>query len=637
MSGILNIGARALTTNLSALQVIGHNIANANTSGYSRQTVQTQSAGYQSQDGMFFGKGVELASVTRAHSDYLTREAQLAGSAAAADNERYGHLQQLEALFPTGAKGLGSAVNDMLNAWTDVASTPSNLSVRVVALARGDNLAARMREVAGQLDTLAQSANSQANSSVGAINRLAADVAKVNQKIIENQGGDGSPNDLLDQRDQLIGQLGQYVQVSTVAADDGSLSVFVGGGQPLVLGTKPGQLALVSNPDNPTQRQIQFVQGNAKQAMPDSSLGGALGGLMTFVNQDLPTTQNLLGRMALAVQTEMNTQHRLGADLQGNPGGDFFVPTPNAVASAAVANTGNAQIHTEVTDPTALKASDYQIGFDASGVKITRLSDSTSTSFASLPAELDGLRFQLDAGAGAVGDRFLVRPLVDAARNMQLAIGSPNQLAVASPVMVSPGANNAEGMSVESLYAVAPSANLNDPVSIAFLANGTFTATGLGPGNPAPDNAGPPPSYNYTPGKALQFNGWTLTLRGKPSAGDSFDIKPSPPGSNPQNSGNAKAVLALRDLATFDGVSLSEGYGVLLSHLGTQVQGAQFAASYTSQMASNTESARAGNSGVNLDEEATRLLQFQQAYQASAKFLQVAQSTFDTLLQTVGR
>jgi flagellar hook-associated protein 1 len=637
MSSALNIGARALNTNLSALQVIGHNIANANTAGYSRQTVETQSAGYQKLGGQFFGKGVELAQVTRAHSDYLTREARMAGSAAAADSERYARLQSLEAVFPTGEGGLGAAVSSMLNVWNDVVSSPSDLSARVVALGRADDLTARMRETVGQLDTLSLSAHQQLDGTVKTINRLATSVAQINQRIIESQGDKGDPNDLLDQRDQLLSELGQYVGVTTVGAEDGSLSVFVAGSQPLVLGTKANTLSLSTNPDNPAQQRINLVQGGVNHEVPEGSLGGSLGGTLQFVNHDLPTAQNLLGRMALALESEMNTQHRLGVDLAGNAGGDFFVPSGNALAVGAAANAGNAQIHSKVSDPTALKASDYQITFDGAGVNITRLSDGSTTAFGSLPAEMDGLSFELDAGAAAAGDSYFVRPFAAAARNMQLATGSPSQLAVASPVMVSPAADNSDGMSIESLYAFEPSANLTDPVSITFLSNGTFTATGLGPNNPAPDNAGPPPSYNYTPGKALQFNGWSMTLRGTPAAGDSFEVAASPPGANPQNAGNAKAVLALRDLATFDGVSLSEGYGVLLSHLGTEVQSAKFSADYTAQMASNTENARASLSGVNLDEEAARLLQFQQAYQASAKFLQVAQSTFDTLLQTVGR
>ena len=637
MTSALNIGSRALAANLTALQVIGHNIANVNTSGYSRQSVSMVSSGYQTLGGNYFGQGAELGTVERAHSTFLTREAQLAAATAAGDKERLQRLQQLETLFPTGDTGLGAAVNDMLNAWGDVASSPSNLSARVVALSRGDELASRLSNTAAQVDALAYNGRQQAQATVDKVNRLAQDIARINQQVIENQGSVGEPNDLLDQRDDLLDQLSQYVQTTTIASDDGSLSVFVAGSQPLVLGTSANGLALQRDPVDATQSRIVFQQGGISQALPETAIGGSLGGLMTFLTQDLPSVQNDLGRMALALNTTVNSQHHLGVDLNGNAGGDFFVPAANEPGMPGTTNTGNAQIHSEVADPTALKASDYRITYTASGVDITRLSDGTSTSFTGLPAQVDGLSFQLDSGAGAAGDTFLVRPFANAARNMRMALAAPNQLAAASPVAVTPGSGNSAGVAVEQLYASSSSANLGSPVTLTFLANGSFTVSGtLDPGTPAPDNAGPPPSYNYSPGQTIGFNGWSMTLRGTPASGDTFTVAAAPAGSTAQNSGNAKALLGLRDQATFDGVSLSDGYGSLLSNLGTAVQGAKFASTFSGQIATTTENARAEVSGVNLDEEAARLLQFQQSYQAAAKFLQVAQSAFDTMIGIMG-
>ncbi|MBA4262799.1 MAG: flagellar hook-associated protein FlgK, partial [Comamonadaceae bacterium] len=468
MTAALNIGARALTANLSALQVVGHNIANVNTAGYSRQSVSMVSAGYQTLGGNYYGKGAEIGTVTRTHSAYLTREAQLAASVAAADTERLQRLQQLETLFPTGASGLGAAVNDMLNAWSDVASSPTHLPARVVALARGEELAARMRDTAGQIDALAYSGHQQAQSTVEGINRLAQDIARVNQRIIENQGQTGQPNDLLDQRDALMAQLSRFVQTTTVAADDGSLSVFVAGSQPLVLGQTANALALQRDPVDATQSRIAFVQGGVAQALPETSLGGQLGGLMGFLQQDLPAAQNQLGRMALALNSSLNTQHRLGVDLSGNAGGHFFVPTAPAAAMPATSNTGTAQIQTTVNDPGALVASDYRITATATGFDIVRTADGSSRSVAALPATLDGLNFELGAGSASVGDSFLVRPFAAAARNLQMALSAPHQLAVASPVLVTPGSGNGGGVAIESLYAVQPSANLTDPVTLSF-------------------------------------------------------------------------------------------------------------------------------------------------------------------------
>jgi flagellar hook-associated protein 1 FlgK len=631
MSGALNIATRALNTNLAALQVIGNNIANVNTEGYSRQNVLLQSSGYQEFGNGFFGKGVEIATVTRSHSAYLTREAILSQSVASADGLRLSKLRQMEDLFPTGESGLGSAMNSMLNAWSDVAAAPSNLTARVVVLARADELAARLRNTASQLDQQRQGAVLQAEGTVNTVNRLAQDLASVNQRIIETQGSANTPNDLFDQRDQLLSELNKYIQTSNVPGQDGTVSVFVGGSQPLVLGRNANQLAVTSDPIDPARKGLSFVQSGVTTPLSDNTLGGGeLAGLMTFLNQDLPDMQNQLGRMALALATAVNQQHRLGVDLNGVAGTDFFVPPSAAPGLPAPTNTGSATAQVRVNDPAALRASDYELRVNATGVDVIRLSDGLSTSMGPLPVTLDGLTFELPSGAVAPGDRFVFQPYASAARNISLSLAAPDQLAAASPVLVTPGMGNASGLSVERLSAVSPSASLTNPVTISFQADGTYTVVDPVAGTSSSGNA-------YTAGQPINVNGWSLTLRGSPTAGDSFEVAGAPAGSTRQNAGNAGAILALREQPTFEGVPLADGYTSLFSSLGTKVQSARFAADFTAQVATSAESARAGVSGVNLDEEAARLLQFQQSYQAAAKFLQIAQSTFDTLLQTVGR
>jgi flagellar hook-associated protein 1 FlgK len=634
----LNIATRALTNNLAALQVIGHNIANVNTAGYSRQNIELTSSGYQRMGNGYFGKGMDISTVERAHNEFLTREARTTGAVAASDALRLARLEQLEAAFPTGTAGLGAAMNDMLNAWSDVSSSPGNLTARVVTIARAEEFASRLRNTAGTLDALAANTQQQVNGTVTSINNMAKELATINKRLTEAGSQTHAPNDLLDQRDQLLREMGKQVQISTVEASNGTVSVFVAGSQPLVLGQNANQLAVARDPADPSRIGIAFVQGGTSTPMDSASLGGGeLSGLMKFLNDDLVDVQNLLGRMALATASTVNAQHALGVDMQGNPGQNFFVPPAAALGKPAAANLGTGAVSASVSNPAALIASDYEVRFEAAGVSVVRLSDGNVTSVAALPTEVDGLTFNLDVAGAVPGDSFKVRPFEAAARDLQLAIGSPDRLAAASPVLVTPGTGNNTGLSVESLYASSASANLTDPVTITFLANGTFTATGLGPGNPAPDNPGPPASYNFTPGEPMVFNGWSLTLRGSPTVGDSFSVGAAPPGSTTQNAGNATAMLALRDRATFEGVPLADGYVSLFSDVGTRVQGAQFAAEFSGQVATTAETARANVSGVNLDEEAARLLQYQQAYQAAAKFLQVAQSTFDSLLQTIGR
>lgn len=630
MSGALNIGTRALTTNLAALQVIGHNIANVNTAGYSRQSVHLQSAGYQQMGSGYFGKGVEMATVERSHDAYLTREARITSSLAAADGIRLSRLQQMETLFPLGAGGIGSAMNDMLNSWNDVASSPTNLSARVVVITRGEEFASRLRNTATQLDTLAHSTQLQIEGSVRVVNGLAKDLATVNQRIIETAGGAHTPNDLYDERDQLLRELSQHVQISAVPAEGSTMNVFVGGSQPLVLGQRAAALAVTRDPTDSTRLGVSFVQGTTRIPMTDASLGGGdLAGLVRFLNDDLRAVQNGLGRMALATATTINQQHALGVDLRGDTGQAFFVPPAASTGHAAPTNSGSATVSATVSDASALMASDYEVRFEGGGVRVVRLSDGTASPPQALgpgPTSVtyDGLSFDLGTG-GNDGDRFMVRPFASVARDLQMAIGAPDRLAAASPVMVSPGAGNQPGLSVESLYAVSAPAVPGATVQVAFLSDGSYTIDGALPGTP------------FTPGQPIVANGWSLTLRGNPSPGDSFDVQPAAAGSMAQNAGNAAAVLSLRDRPTYEGVSLADGYIGLFADVGTRVQSAEFSAGFSAQVASAAESARANVAGVNLDEEAARLLQYQQSYQAAAKFMQIAQSTFDTLLQTVGR
>lgn len=547
MSASLNIASRALTTNLAALQVVGNNIANVNTEGYSRQNVALKTSGYQERSNGFFGQGVEIATVTRNHDAYLTREANAAKSVASADGMRLSKLKQLEDLFPTGETGLGASMNSMLNAWNDVASAPSNLTARTVVLARGDEFAARVRTTAAQLDQQQLGTELQVESTVKTVNQLAQDLAAVNQRILETPRSGNTPNDLFDQRDQLISELNRYVQTSTVPSENGSVSVFISGAQPLVLGATANQLAF---PAGTSPRELQFVQGSTTIPINHQQLGGGeLTGLMTFLRDDLGAMKEQLDQLAFDLATEVNAQHRLGMGLDGVAGRDLFVE-PTAVAGAA--------------------------------------------------------------------------------KDLQMALTAPNQLAAASPVLVEPGLGNSGGLSVEQMSAVSASAALANAVTVSFQADGTYTVNDTTAGTTSAGNA-------YIPGQPINVNGWSMTLRGSPGTGDSFTVGPAPAGSISQNAGNANAILALRDKAMANGVPLADGYVSVISSLGTQVQSAKFAAEFTSQVATSTEGARSSMAGVNLDEEAARLLQFQQSYQASAKFLQIAQSTFDTLLQTVGR
>lgn len=659
MSGLFNVGTRALQANQIALQTAGNNIANVNTPGYSRQTVVLQTAQGQYTGAGYIGKGVDVATIQRNFSAFLTRQSALAGATSSADNTRADKLKQLEGIFGGGSTGLGAAVNDMLNAFSDVASAPTDLTARTVVLTRVDETAARMRASSQSLDDLQQGVTQELSQKATAINSLAKSIAGVNEQIARAQGSGQPPNDLLDQRDQLVRELNQYVQTTSIAADDGTVGIFLGGSQALVLGTTASTVSLVKDDFGDPLKSKLAINSNGQSTTLDENVlgGGEVSGLLRFQNTDLAEGRNLLGRLTMIVSTAMNTQHSLGLDLDGNKGGNLFTPTTftdkNVLVpvAPAVVNSAGANLTLSISDASKLVASDYEVNFASPTLgTITRRSDGMVTNF-SLPAAsgitIDGLKLSM---SGNAGDRFLLKPFSTSASNISSVFSTPRSLAVASPVAGKMGATNTGSLQQVSVLARSnPALALGTQVILTFTGANSYTRSDEIPANTT--------AFTYTPGQAIEANfpatpltspptyaaplvGWSVTLQGSPKAGDTFTVVPLNTSSIADiklNAGNANAMLGLRDAKMIDGGPLTDGYAGLIAQIGIRAQSANFAAEVSGSIASNLERDRTGVSGVNLDEEAAKLLQFQQAYQASSKMIQISQSIFDTLIQTLSR
>jgi len=655
---ILNVGTRALMANQTVLQTTGNNIANVNTPGYSRQTAVLQTVEGQYSGSGYIGKGVDVATITRAYSDFLIRQSAMAGATSAGDSARADKLKQLEAIFPGGTSGLGAAVNDMLNAFSDVASAPTDLTARTVALTRVDEAASRMRSASQSLDDLQSGVAQEIAQKIDAINTLATNIAKVNDRIAKAQGTGQTPNDLLDQRDQLVRDLNQYVQTSSIMATDGTMGIFLGGSQALVLGSSVATLAPVSDDFNdPLKTKVALTRVGQSITLDENTLGGGeVSALLRFQNTDLVEGRNLLGRLTLAISSSMNAQHALGLDLDGNIGGNLFTPTDLSTVSnilAASTNTGAAGLSMAISDVTTFAASDYELNFaTGNSGTISRKSDGTVTNFDfSIPSPnpsatptvntilIDGLHITWDGAAPIVGDHFLLKPFSTSASNIAAEFSTPRSLAVASPVAGKMGTTNTGSLQLDSLQAKKnpPTTTSTTPVVISFIDANSYNRSDIG---------GP---FTYVSGQTIVgdadplVNEWSLVLQGSPKAGDTFtvfDIKDATNNNGIDyklNAGNASAMMDLRDTAMFDGSALTDGYAGLIAQIGIRTQSANYSAEVSNSIAANLEKDRTGVSGVNLDEEASKLIQYQQAYQASAKMIQIAQSIFDTLLQTISR
>jgi flagellar hook-associated protein 1 FlgK len=659
-SSLLSIGQSAMAASYAALQTTGNNIANANTPGYSRQQVALQTLNGQYTGSGFFGKGVDVATVTRAHSDFLTREAATSRSVASGDQARSDQLAQLESVFQTGQGGIGYTAATAFDAFVDVANKPQDDSARQVALARLGDLTSQFRSASDQLDQLQSGVTVDVKAAVASVNALTQKIANLNFQIANAQGTGHTPNDLLDQRDSAINDLSQYMQVSTVAADDGSVSVFMTGGQKLVLGSNATTLAAVPDQYDPSKVQLGITESGATRAFPPGFVtAGSIAGLLQFQNVDLRDARDMLGQMAVAITGRLNSQQALGLDLGTPPGAG--APLLSTGAPLVQPSSNNAQVggvpvasyingagqrvpsvSLAIVDSDAVQASDYELFADpanpAGTYTLTRLSDGVSQQVTN-GSVVDGFRIDVTNPPPAARDRFLLQPVAPAIANIQGVMNDPKGIAAASPVTGTVGASNTGTAAVAALKATSTSLNPNLTATITFTDNlGNYSYSLV-------DTTGALPTVNgtgtWTAGTPIQLNGWSMDLSGVPKSGDTLTVQKTafPAGDN----GNANALVALRDLAfvgrqvlpsgVAQGQTVTDAYASALANVGVRVQSAKLSADQSASIAADAKTAQASNSGVNLDEEAARLIQYQQSYQAAAKMLQVAQQIFDSLLQ----
>lgn len=639
---LLTIGTRAMFANAAALQVTGHNIANANTAGFSRQQVELATATGQFTGDGYFGRGVDVQTVTRTHDAFLTREAQLSTSLAEKDKARLEQLDRLELVFDLGEDGVGHAAGQVFNAMVDVANNPQDLSARQVALSAAEVFASRLRGAAGEVEALQAGTVSEVKVSVDTVNRLAKQVADLNNQIAAARGSNHPPNDLLDQRDRVIGEISEQIQVTTLAADDGSIGLFIAGGQRLVLGGSAQALTALPDAFDPSRVTIGIVEAGVTRTLDAAMLaGGRIAGLLEFQNRDLVDARNLLGQIAAAVSGAVNEQQALGLDARQPPGVGapiFDAGDPRALPAAGNARAADgsfiASVSLAIADPALLQASDYELAADPSGApglyQLTRRSDGLVRSVADGDT-VDGFTLTIGPPAPAATDRFLLQPVARAGVDLRRTLDDPRGIAAASPVAATAAATNTGTASVASLLAVSTTIDPSLSATIAFTsAAGAYDWELRDSANTLVANG----SGTWTPGSPIALNGFELSLNGVPDSGDSFSVAAT--AFPATNNGNALGLVALRDARLVGGQTVTDAYASVLADIGVRISAASAASDMSASVASDAKNAVASKAGVNLDEEAARLLQFQQSYQAAARVLQVAQSVFDTLLSVTG-
>ena len=624
-SGLFSIGTSGLTAAYTALQTTGHNIANVSTPGYKRQETVQAALLPQFTGSGFIGKGVAVTEIRRTYDALVTREATCAESRAADATTQSSYMARLDRLIGDSATGVGVAIDSFFNSMQALSARPSDAASRAAFLDQASNLAARVTDTASEIAALKNSAANDVSQSVASVNDYARQVAALNNRIALASATGSTPNDLMDQRDTMIRGIAVQIGVTTVTEGNGAVNVFIGNGQSLVVGDRANQLAVANDVNDPTRLALSIQSGSARVLIgtDGSKLGGGnIAAMLNVHNRSLVSAEAELGRLAFAIADPVNAQHRQGVDPQGKFGGDLFT-LPAAKVYAGAGNTGNAAIGIGITAADALKASDYKLAFDGSQYQLTRLSDNNVQTFATLPATVDGFTATLTSGAMASGDSFILKPVSTRAAAMAAAVYEPSRLALALPVAANASLGNTGTAAVQSLGVTdSANANLLQSVTLTFTGAGTFDVSGTGTGNPA--------NQAYSAGTAIGFNGWSLQVTGTPRAGDVITVQLN--GNRAGDNRNALNLAGLASAKIVDGQAPSTSFAATLAQIGGQARAAQLDASAQGKIRDDAIAAEQSVSGVNLDEEAAKMLQYQQAYQASAKMIAAADAVFSTLL-----
>ena len=627
MSGLFGIAASALRANQQGLATVGQNIANVNTEGYARQQVDLRTA-------FGGGAGVDVAQVRRSYdawSENALREAKSQFGAASAKNEALGRL---ESSFSVGQSSLSAAFGRLQDAFAAVASAPTVRGVRTTVLEEARTVAARFQSLDRQLSSLDDQLSQEIGATAERINTLTTQLAELNQALRSS----GESAGLLDQRNLLISDLSLEVSVRISEQDDGTVDVLLPSGQALVRGTDARKLEAPVGAVGPFASQLS-LEGSPRDPS-ESLIGGRLQGLIDARMNTLAPLRRDLDRLAVGFAQSMNQAQAAGFTAAGLPGTALFSGIEESNPGiAAPGNSGTATLSATPEAGAELLASAYELTFDgtASTVTLKRLSDGAEV-YAGDPANLgagliDGLRFAVDnAALLSDGDRFHFEPEAGAAGRIAVALSDPEDLAL-NRTALSASVTDAGGAtppdlavtvsSPQTLTAPLPRTGSNDPVLTVVDEAGTLVLE---------DEDGA--QYAFTLGEpvTLEPYGLELTLSGTAAAGDTITLSFASAGS----ADGGQAQLMAGDQALFaDGTTAVDEYANLLGTAAGAANRASLAEEAGALVLSDAQLRRDAQSGVNLDEEAADLLRYQQAYQAAARVVSVADTIFQSILSVV--
>jgi flagellar hook-associated protein 1 len=427
---IFSVGLSGLSAAQTALHTTSNNISNVYTPGYNRELTllgETRT-----------GSGVRVNDVQRQFDQYVAGQLNAANSAFQALRSYQTQVSQIDNLLADDKAGLAPLMQNFFSSLEDLAGSPSDPAARQGVIGAADTLTAQFRAFDDYLQDMQVGVDGQIRDEIAQVNNDAEQIAVLNREIALAKARHGeAPNSLLNQRDQLVAQLSERINVKLTVQDSGTYNLTIGNGQPLVAGSNSFSLEAMTSPEDPTRTVVGYRDsaGNLSALDPRNINGGSLGGLISFRDETLDQTRNQIGQLAVTLAVAFNTQHAQGVDMEGNPGEAFFaIGAPRVYGNSQ--NTGSASLSGVFGDLDALTASDYDLRVsDAAAGEFTVTRRDTGESFTATlngagELEFGGVVLTVDDPAAlADGDRFLLQPVRAAAGDMETLIRETGAIA----------------------------------------------------------------------------------------------------------------------------------------------------------------------------------------------------------------
>jgi flagellar hook-associated protein 1 FlgK len=678
---LLNIGMSGLAASQSSLAVTGNNIANVDTAGYSRQQTVQSTKSSQQVGNVFIGTGTTLADVRRVYNSYLDSQLRTATSL---NSEAASYLDQatpLDATLSDTNTGLTGVLQKFFTSMQGVSTSATDDTSRQGVLTGAQALTSRFNTIAKQLNDQNTTLNGSLSDMASQVNKLATSIANLNQKIGEISTSGGQPNDMLDTRNEAVRQLSELVGTQVVERGT-SYDIYVGSGQPLVIGNTTNTLGTVPSKDDPSRMALQMDRGSSTIDITSVVSGGEIGGLLSYRKDVLDPSLNELGRVALVMADQVNSQQAQGIDKNGDFGSAIFnnINSAALISQRSVANTGNSagsgNLNVTIKDTGKVTSSDYQVTFSSATDYSVKRSDGTDMgSFSTTttpPPVIDGFTLALNGGGSMnAGDSFKVTPTRGAAESIQTVLTDPKKIAAAAPLTGVTSSGNTGTYTQPTLTSTIDIYNptsqaqmqtglkYSTPVKIVFgdaaggsqpytlvdAKGGLLSSGNIVPGQsntlnltvPMVDASGNP----ITSGSPAVQQTFTMqtTVGGSPAKNESFSI--SLTGAASSDNRNAQTLTALQTKQTVDtgsaskGISLTDAYGTLVTNVGAKAAQGKSDSTATTAILAQAKGARDSLSGVDLDEETGNLVKYQQYYTASSQIIKAAQETFSTLINSL--